>query len=152
MAATPYRGSIEFAAKKYGLDPDLVEAVVIQESSGRADAFRFEPGFYEQYLKGKAEYAGQIRRRISSSYGLMQVMFTTAQQYGYPYEPEMLFLPGTNLDYGCRHLAALFDWAKGDGVKALAAYNGGKGNWTAIRPQEYAHEVLDRVAALKEAA
>jgi soluble lytic murein transglycosylase-like protein len=148
---TLYREEIELAASEHGLNADLVEAVVLTESSGRADAFRYEPDFYRRYLQGKPEWVGKNPRRVASSYGLMQVMFTTAQQYGFNFEPELLFLPYRNLDYGCRHLAALLQWSRGNVRQALAAYNGGKGNWKAQQPQDYAAKVLAARDALLKA-
>ena len=139
---TPYRDLIVSTAGGHGLDPNLVEAVVIAESSGHTDAFRFEPGFYRRYLEGKSEYAGQNPRRVSSSYGLMQVMFTTAQQYGFKDNPEALFVPESGLQYGCLHLKTLLRWSKGDERKAAAAYNGGQGNWNGTDPQRYASKVM----------
>ena len=139
---TPYRDLIESVAGGHGLDPDLVEAIVIAESSGHTDAFRFEPGFYRRYLEGKPEYANQNPRRVSSSYGLMQVMYTTAQQYGFSDNPEALFVPMTGLQYGCLHLRRLLAWSKGDARKAAAGYNGGQGNWNGTDPQRYASKVM----------
>lgn len=139
---TPYRPLIEQIAAQYALDPNLVEAVVLAESSGRTDAFRFEPVFFERYLKDKPEYAGQNPRRVSSSYGLMQVMYPTAKQYGFAGPPEFLFVPETGLRFGCEHLAALIAWANGNIRQAVAAYNGGQGGWKAQVPQLYADRVL----------
>jgi soluble lytic murein transglycosylase-like protein len=147
---TDYRRLIEQVAADLELDGDLVEAVVIAESNGHADAFRFEPAFYERYLKGKPEYAGQIPRRVASSYGLMQVMYTTAQQYGFSGHPEILFVPDTGLRYGCLHLRAMLQWADGDLHKAVAAYNGGQANWTSDKPQRYATRVLKLLASIQQ--
>jgi len=148
---TPYRTLIEQAATELGLDPNLVEAVVITESSGQTDAFRYEPGFYTAYIKGKAEYANAIPRRVASSYGLMQVMYTTATQYGFGLIPELLFVPATGLRFGCLHLAKLLKWSEGDVRKALAAYNGGQGNWRAAQPQQYVSKVLKALDTVKAA-
>jgi soluble lytic murein transglycosylase-like protein len=76
----------------------------------------------------KAEWDGAIPDRVSSSYGLMQVLFTTALQFGFPRHdpPEVLFQPLIGLQYGCRVLADRMAWAKGDVSAALASYNGGK--------------------------
>jgi soluble lytic murein transglycosylase-like protein len=142
MSTTLYRAHIQGAAHEHGLDPDLVEAVVYCESAGKTDAFRYEPGFYERYIKGKKMWEGCNPRRISSSYGLMQVMYTTALEHGYPYpDPEHLFIPAVGLDYGCKHLSLLVEWAGMDALKALAAYNGGKGNWMGNDPQVYSKKV-----------
>jgi soluble lytic murein transglycosylase-like protein len=151
---TPYRADIEAAAKRHLLDPDLVEALVVVESSGQADAFRFEPAFYERYLEGKPEYRGAIPRRISSSYGLCQVMYPVARELGFKGQPEELFVPATSLEYGCRKLRALIDWSLGNVDAALAAYNGGKvGNRRApYRNQRYVTKVIaarERVRAAR---
>jgi soluble lytic murein transglycosylase-like protein len=127
MMTTLYRAEIVAAAAAHDLDPDLVEAIVLTESSGQTDAFRFEPGFYARYLQGRPAYAGANPRRISSSYGLMQVMAVVAAEHGLTGDPEQLFVPGVGLEYGCRHLRMLLDWAHGDVAAACAAYNGGKG-------------------------
>jgi soluble lytic murein transglycosylase-like protein len=139
---TAYRSLIERIAKGHGLDVNLVEAVVLRESSGQTDAFRFEPKFFDRYLKGKPEYKGQNPRRVSSSYGLLQVMYTTAQQYGYSEPPEHLFVPETGLHYGCLHLRAMLHRFNGNVRTALAAYNGGPGGIDKPDPQRYAGEVL----------
>lgn len=150
MSVADYRAIIAETAAAHQLDPRLVEAVVAVESSGNTDAFRFEPGFYELYLRGKREYAGQIPRRISSSYGLMQVMATTARQHGFTGEPEELFVPRVGLEYGCRHLAMLLRWAKGDVPKALGAYNAGQGNWDDARGRAYAVKVEKALPPARE--
>ena len=150
QTTTLYRREILRAAEEHRLDANLIEAIVIIESSGQTDAFRFEPGFYVRYLKNDPTYAGQNPRRIASSYGLMQVMYTTALRHDYPYEdPEYLFVPTIGLHYGCSELGRLLEWADGDVLKALAAYNGGTGNWLGKAPQEYCKKVnakLDEVA------
>jgi soluble lytic murein transglycosylase-like protein len=145
---TEYGPEIRSAALQYGLDPALVTAVVLQESSGRTDAFRFEPGVWG-WFAGNPKAAGLVPRRAASSYGLMQVLFATATDYGFSADPELLFIPRVGLDFGCRHLAELLKWAKGDVAKALAAYNGGKGNADKAQPRRYAAEVLARLGALK---
>jgi soluble lytic murein transglycosylase-like protein len=145
MAPTLYRTEIEGAAHEHGLEPDLVEGVVLTESSGRTDAFRYEPGFYERYLKGRPAWKDQIPRRISSSYGLMQVMYTTAVEHGFTGEPEELFIPKRGLDMGCTILAHLMEWSELDPMKALAAYNGGKG----MLPTDYAKKVWKNYEAVK---
>lgn len=146
---TSYRAVIEHEAAKHGLDPNLVEAVVIAESNGYTDAFRFEPAFYEHYLKGKAEYIGLNPRRISSSYGLMQCMYSTAKQYGFGEIPELLFIPDVGLQFGCLHLAKLLKQCEGDVRLALASYNGGFGNKQAPTPQLYASRVLKLYASVQ---
>jgi soluble lytic murein transglycosylase-like protein len=146
---TDYRREIIQAAREHGLDPDMVEAVVVVESSGRTDAFRFEPAFYDKYLKNHPDYQGEIPRRVSSSYGLCQVMLPVARELGLKREPEYLFVPTVNLHFGCLYLAKLLKWAGGNIPKALEAYNGGKGSVGSLTTQRYAAKVIrewDRIA------
>jgi soluble lytic murein transglycosylase-like protein len=159
---TRYWGLIQEVAAKYTFDPLLIEALVVQESSGNTDAFRFEPDFWNRYLKGKPEWAGKNPRRVSSSYGLMQVMFPVALERGFPVvlAPESLFIPELGLEWGCKHLTYLRTWAKAlpvdeatQTLAMIAAYNGGKGGNdptknTPLRTAKYAREVLAKAAIL----
>ncbi len=148
---TDYRREIIQAAREHGLDPNLVEAVVVVESSGRTDAFRFEPGFYDKYLKNNPDYRGEIPRRVSSSYGLMQVLCPVARELGLKREPEYLFVPTIGLFFGCKKLAQLMTWAGGDIPKALEAYNGGKGSVGSLTTQRYAAKVIREWDRITEA-
>lgn len=141
---TDYRHEIETIAMQRGLDPDLVEALVIIESGGHADAFRYEPAFWKRYLQGKPEWADCVPRRVSSSYGLCQVMYPVAKELGFSGVPELLFVPTTNLTWGCLKLSQLLQWANGDEERALCAYNGGKlqNVKRPFRNQAYAAKVL----------
>ena len=155
MLRTRYFPEIVKAATDYKLDPVLVEAVVVQESSGNSDAFRFEPMFWNRLMKGKSEWAGKNPRRVSSSYGLMQPLYVVATERGYPktLPPEGLFVPEVSLKYGCAHLRWMMDRiearypiASADSklLAALASYNGGFQGPDALRPanRTYALSVL----------
>lgn len=152
MTRTYYMADIASTAFRFQLDADLVEAIVLQESGGDPFARRFEPEFWDRYMKDKREYRGHDPKRWASSIGLMQLMPTTAVAYGFDPEegPEVLFNPTRNLEVGCRLLRALIEWAKGDVAKALAAYNGGKGNVDKDVPKRYAAQVLQRWDALRK--
>lgn len=141
----PYRALIESIAASNGLDADLVEAVVLTESSGNTDAFRFEPGFWRLYLQDNPRYMDLIPRRVSSSYGLMQVMYPVSVELGFTGEPEELFIPQIGLKYGCKKLAQLMEWAHGDRAKALGAYNAGRGGWDSAPGRVYATKVLKQL-------
>jgi len=71
-------------------------------------------------------------------------MYVVAVELGFTGDPELLFVPRIGLDWGCRKLATLLQWAEGDVVRALAAYNGGKGGNTTppLRNLAYAERVL----------
>lgn len=131
-----YWKEIAEIAAQFQLDPLLVEAIVLTESSGNTDAFRFEPDFYNRYIKPKKLYPGQNPRRISSSYGLMQLMYPVAIERGFldSNPPEYLFIPAIGLEFGCKQLRMLLDWAETFDATpqakleaAIASYNGGRG-------------------------
>jgi soluble lytic murein transglycosylase-like protein len=88
------------AARRHGLDPELVVAVVSVES-----------GFRPEAVSPKG------------AQGLMQLMPRTAASLGV----EDAFDPAQNLDGGARHLGQLLTLYGGDVARALAAYNAGEG-------------------------
>lgn len=154
--------AIQVAAKAHSLDPLFVAAVVLKESSANADAFRHERLFWNRYLKRKPEWASLNPRRVSSSYGLMQILFPVAQERGLAKDvpPERLFEPEVGLEFGCRHLRHVMDWvdAKYPQIPgqarvraALASYNGGLQGPDALRPDNraYADSVLGLYARLQ---
>ena len=129
-----YHADIDAAATGAGLDPSLVAAVCLTESSGYTAAYRYEPLFWARYhLAENPAYTGRNPRRWSASYGLMQILATTAKEAGHVGLPEALFQPEIGLRYGCGHLAKCLAWAsqfkasdRDTLIAALAAYNGGR--------------------------
>lgn len=84
-------------ARTYGIDPNLVRAIIANESSWRVNA-----------------------RSSVGAIGLMQLMPTTAQMLGIdPHNPEQ------NIEGGVRYLAGLVDMFEGDLDAALVSYNAG---------------------------
>jgi soluble lytic murein transglycosylase-like protein len=102
MATAPmdFERMVDAAARRHGLDPALVRAVVAVES-----------GFQPQAVSPKG------------AQGLMQLMPATARDLGVM-DP---FDPASNLDGGSRYLSTLVARYDGDLSKALAAYNAGMG-------------------------
>jgi soluble lytic murein transglycosylase-like protein len=141
---TPYLPLLKTLSREFELDVSLLYAIMMQESSGQAHAYRFEPAFYNRYLKGKPEWSDLIPARISASYGLFQIMYPTAREHGFKGYPEELFVPEISGKIACKILKNLIQWSEGDLSKAVAAYNGGKGNWDGIHPQKYAQQVFVR--------
>jgi soluble lytic murein transglycosylase-like protein len=146
-----FRAEAHAIASRHRLDPDLVTAVALVESSGRASAYRYEPAFWMRYMAGKIEWDGENPERVSAAYGLMQVLYVVARELGYPRSepPEGLFVPTCGLEYGCRALADRMAWAQGDTRKALAGYSGGKRGWDGVQPQAYAARVLIQLAKVR---
>lgn len=117
------------AARRHGLDPELVLAVVGVESAFRPEAVS---------PKGAR--------------GLMQLMPATAASLGV----EDAFDPEENLDGGVRHLGTLLSLYGGDLERALAAYNAGEGavdRHGGVPPyretREYVKRVLERYEGAK---
>lgn len=129
LASRWYRPLIRSTAERYKFDPIVIEAMVMVESIGRADAFREEPAFWRKYLATNDLYKHMNPRVAAGSYGLMQVMYSTARDMGFPADrdPEDLFVPRRSLEYGCKYLAWIRDEKfRGLPLEAcLAAYNGG---------------------------
>jgi soluble lytic murein transglycosylase-like protein len=100
LAGGDLRDLASATARRHGLDPDLVMAVVSVES-----------GFRPQAVSPKG------------AQGLMQLMPKTASSLGVADALD----PVQNLDGGARHLGQLLTLYGGDLTRALAAYNAGEG-------------------------
>ncbi len=125
-ARTPYPALIGKIASTYQLDPDLLEAQVIVESSGDPTAFRYEPAFFKHYIVGNGLAKGlHFGPLAACSFGLLQILLETALEDGFEGRPEDLFQPQIGLDCGARRLRKLRDLAGGNPHAMLAAYNGG---------------------------
>ncbi|MGH9465445.1 MAG: lytic transglycosylase domain-containing protein [Thermoanaerobaculia bacterium] len=112
------------SARRYGVDPLLVAAVVEAES-----------GFDSQAISP------------AGAFGLMQVTPETAALYGGG-DP---FDPAVNLEVGSRLLAALLEQFDGDLTLALAAYNAGPGaveRFGGLPPYRETRGFVDRVLGL----
>lgn len=100
----PYAALITRYAKKYGVSPELADAVVKIESN------------YNPKAHGSA---GEI--------GLMQVKPATARMMGYTGSAKGLYDPETNIRYGMQYLAAAQDLGDGTTCGTILKYNAGHG-------------------------
>jgi soluble lytic murein transglycosylase-like protein len=115
------------AARRHGVDPALVLAVISVESNFRTDAVSHK-----------------------GAQGLMQLMPGTARELGVKDPLD----PAANLDGGTRYLNALLRQYDGDLKRALAAYNAGAGavnRHGGVPPyretRQYVQKVLERYKA-----
>jgi soluble lytic murein transglycosylase-like protein len=112
---------IEEAARKTGVEAQLVRAVIYQESGGRPCALS---------AKG-AE-------------GLMQLMPTTAEEF----DVDDAFDPKQNVEAGAKLLKALLERYQNDPALALGAYNAGSGRVDQAGGVPPIHETMDYVTAI----
>ena len=120
-----FRDLIENACIKHGLDPTLVAAVIMQESSGNPQAVS-----------------------PAGAGGLMQLMPQTADSLGV----QNVFDPEENIEAGTRHLKQLLESFGWDETLALAAYNAGVKavkRYNGVPPYPETRNYVQRVAALK---
>ncbi len=129
---TRYAAEIAAAARKHGLDPQLVRAVVFQES-------RFNPAS----RGGKGEI------------GLMQILprgavadYANYHRIPVPSETR-LFAPELNLEIGCWYLGrAMRRWReyRECAMLALVQYNAGESRADRWKPEQLDGPVLERIA------
>lgn len=105
--ADQYKILIESTAKKYNVDPDLIRAVIAQESGFKAAASRTE------LLLGDA------------SQGLMQITLGTAKGMGFRGTSSELSTPENSVEYGTKFLAECLRVKNGNIEDAISMYNGG---------------------------
>lgn len=98
--AAPFQSIIQANAKRYGVDENLIKAVIAVESCYQVKA-----------------------RSHANAQGLMQLIPATAERFGVtnPYSSQQ------NIRGGTRYLSWLLKRFRGDMTKALAGYNAGEG-------------------------
>jgi len=146
-----------FLSKHFDVDPLLVFAIGYIESGFREDQkYRFEPAFYKKYILNKIKYIGLAPRIVASSYGYMQIMFTTAEMVGYDFKEEDIRDDKVNLFYAIKYLAYLKRVFPGTNSDLISAYNAGTparkrvGNKITYKNKKYLYKVLDRVVKIKK--
>jgi soluble lytic murein transglycosylase len=126
----PFRKTVERWATASSVDPDLLQALMREES-------RFNPW----------------ARSPTGALGLTQLMPRTALyvarglKLGRP-KPGMLYRPALNIRLGAAYLAELLSEFEGSQVRAVAAYNAGPSavwQWVQARPDEEVDEWVERI-------
>ncbi len=75
-----YGDIIEKVAKKYNIDPQLIFATIMTESEGNPEAYRYEAHISD------------------ASYGLGQILYSTAVSLGYTGTPQEMYRPEISID------------------------------------------------------
>jgi len=124
-----YGEEIEERATERKVDPNLVRALILQES----------------YYNPKA-------RSPVGATGLMQLMPPTAKDHsrklGIPFAVSRLENPDVNVRLGTFHLRMLLDMFRGNTYLAVASYNAGQGNvmkWRRAAPSKPIDEFLESI-------
>lgn len=93
------------------LEVPLVMAIMENESNFKESAYR-----YEAHL-------------ADASFGLMQILYTTAQWMGFTGSQEELYIPENNIFFGMKFLDWLGEQTDYDMTAMIHSYNEGLGNW-----------------------
>jgi soluble lytic murein transglycosylase-like protein len=124
-----YGEDIEEYAKERGIDPNLVRALILQESY----------------------YNPRAKSRVGAT-GLMQLMPPTAKEHAarmrIPFAVSRLENPEVNVRIGTYHLKMLIDMFGGNAYLAVASYNAGQGNvmkWRRGAPRKPMDEFLESI-------
>lgn len=147
-----YDALFKAAADKYRFGPKhmmVLKGIVQVESSWNPRAYHFEPKFFKSLKVKEPYWADKDPSIVSASYGLAQILFTTAWALGmkpanwkkmshaeFQQLAERIYDPATNLMLQAQLIRVLVDkvWEDGIPVKfehlsalnvALARYNGG---------------------------
>lgn len=115
----------------YNLNPDLVLAIIFQESTGHFMSYRYErksnitvmPNVYSRklFIPHDTEFLFQ-----NTSWGLMHVMGFKARELGFEDHLPLLLQPELAIEWGCKALAS-FKKKYAYEKDYIAAYNGGPG-------------------------
>lgn len=128
VASDALRKTIEIKALEFGIDPDLVEAMAMTESSGNPKATRYEPNFYKKYVQPMlTKNAISPKEAIgrATSWGLLQLMGQVAREKGFAGKFEELFEPSVNLTWALKHLKRFINKYPAGLDDAIASYNAG---------------------------
>jgi soluble lytic murein transglycosylase-like protein/TolA-binding protein len=124
-----YGEEIDERSKERGVDPNLVRALILQESY----------------------YNPNAKSRVGAT-GLMQLMPPTAKDHAsslhIPFAASRLTNPDVNVRLGTFHLKMLVDMFKGNTYLAVASYNAGQGNvmkWRRAAPGKPMDEFLESI-------
>ena len=148
---------IKFLAEYFDVDPIMLFAIGYVESGFRSDKkLRFEPDFYKKYILGKEKYDKYSPRTVASSYGYMQIMFTTAEMMGFDLDQCLITDDRVNLYYAVKFIKRCKNIWGDRPLEIISAYNAGspakklvKKKWIYTN-QKYIDRVLDKINEIKK--
>ena len=105
---------IDQMGKKYNVDPRLIYSTIMTESSGHPYSYRAEP---------------QLK---TASYGLGQMLATTAHDLGFNGPDTALYDPATNLDLTAHYIAKALQSGAKTPQQVATFYNSGRVNGQAV--------------------
>ena len=112
-AENSFDAQVRMAAQNFSVPPELIKAILAQESQFNPRAERVEAAIADK------------------SVGLMQILYSTAKGEGYtgPIGSasllDGLYEPLANITYGTSYLQSMLQQSRGNIPAALSAYNGG---------------------------
>jgi hypothetical protein len=132
---------------KYGVvvPTEVVRGIMVRES-GSGDPTMVDT------LATRTETSGPAAGH--SSYGLMQVLDSTAAGLGLTGDPTALYIPEIGISYGVKYFAQQLARYGGDVARAVAAYNSGSVFRTSdgsFVNQDYVDFVMDQAAQFGQA-
>jgi len=135
----PYviKSAIKHFSRTFDLDPSIIFGICQTESAMNPYAIRYEPAFFDRYIKDNPDVLKQAKKFVNVSFetelrlrafsfGLMQIMGQTARERGY----SRTFLtdlckPWIGIEYGCKVLQRKLKKYEVMSM-AISAYNAGK--------------------------
>jgi len=141
---------INAAATRHNLDPNLIVAFILTESGGDPWAIRYEPN-WKWFLKPnywalRMNISDKTERSLQMhSWGLMQIMGTTARELGFDQQIPKLCIPKNGIEFGCRYFKKQLIRYSGDVEFAISAYNMGtaRKNSHGFRNQIYVNKIMN---------
>lgn len=119
--------NINYWSNQYMLPTALVMGIIAQESGFNSLAKRYEP------------------KLDTSSYGLTQILYTTAKDYGFTGDEDSLFDDNVNLKFGLKYLKKQYDKYNQNIQDTISAYNLGTAKKLSsgkYANQQYVNQVL----------
>lgn len=141
--AKPLEVLITEIPPKYAIDPLVIAAIVRQESGGRLDAVRFEPGQMDRARRVTGKKSEQQLRPYASSHGPLQIMGWWAPEFGLSSWTEF-YDAETSVEVGSAILRRCLDKSKA--TTKYGKYRDGLKCWNGS--EQYADTVLSSLGKL----